>query len=108
MLGPAQFAAMKPGAYFINVSRGKIVQTPALVDALRANKVAGAGLDVTDPEPLPPDSPLWEMDNVVITSHTAGQSQITQTRVQAVFVENVRRFALGLPLLNVVDKQAGY
>jgi len=108
MLGPAQFAAMKPGAHFINVSRGKIVQTPALVDALRANKLAGAGLDVTDPEPLPPDSPLWEMENVVITSHTAGQSQFSQVRVQAVFVENVRRLALGLPLLNVVDKQAGY
>ncbi len=108
MIGPAQFAAMKSGAYFINVSRGKIVQTPVLVDALRAGKLAGAGLDVTDPEPLPPDSPLWEMDNVVITSHTAGQSQFSQVRVQAVFVENVRRFALGLPLLNVVDKQAGY
>ena len=108
MLGPAQFAQMKPGEYLINVSRGKIVQTPALVEALRAGKLAGAGLDVTDPEPLPEDSPLWAMDNVVITSHTAGQSQFTQTRVQAVFVENVRRFALGLPLLNMVDKQAGY
>lgn len=108
MFGPAQFAAMKPGAYFINVSRGKLVQTPALVAALQSGKLAGAGLDVTDPEPLSPDSPLWAMENVIITSHTAGQSQFSQTRVQAVFVENVRRFALGLPLLNVVDKQAGY
>lgn len=108
MIGAKEFAAMKDGAYFINVCRGKLVQTPALVDALKSRKIAGAGLDVTDPEPLPPDHALWDMPNVIITSHIAGQSQFAYERVQDVFVENVRRFAAGLPLLNVVNKEAGY
>jgi phosphoglycerate dehydrogenase-like enzyme len=104
----ARFAAMKDGVYFINVSRGKLVKTDALMDALKSHKVIGAGLDVTDPEPLPPDHPLWDMPNVLITSHLAGQSHGSWPRTQAVFIENVRRFVTGLPLLNVVDKEAGF
>lgn len=108
MFGEAEFAAMRRGAYFINVSRGKLVQTPALVKALGEGQLAGAGLDVTDPEPLPDNHPLWDMPEVVITPHTAGQSQFSGKRTQAVFAENVRRYVHNLPLLNVVDKQAGY
>lgn len=108
MLGENEFAAMKTGAYFINVSRGKLVVTPALIKALTDKKLSGAGLDVTDPEPLPSDHALWKMPNVIITSHTAGQSQHAWERTQNVFLENVRRYIEGLPLLNVVDKQAGF
>src|SRR5690606_27024466 len=74
MLNAESFAAMKKGTYFINVSRGKVVDTAALVAALREGKLAGAGLDVVDPEPLPADSPLWQMPNVIITPHVAGVS----------------------------------
>lgn len=108
MIGAAQFALMKPSAYLINVSRGKLVQTDALLAALNDNRLAGAGLDVTDPEPLPADHALFEQPNVIITPHIAGQSQHTEQRVQDVLVENVRRYANGLPLINLVDKQAGY
>jgi phosphoglycerate dehydrogenase-like enzyme/molybdopterin converting factor small subunit len=108
MLGPEQFAAMKRGAYFINISRGKTVQTPALVEALKSGRLAGAGLDVTDPEPLPPDHVLWELPNVIITPHIAGQSQLGQQRLQTIFVENVRRFVVHQPMLNLADKRKGY
>ena len=74
MLNESIFRAMKPTAYFINVSRGTLVDTPALVRALKEGWIAGAGLDVTDPEPLPPDHPLWTAGNVIITSHTSGRS----------------------------------
>jgi phosphoglycerate dehydrogenase-like enzyme len=109
MFGEKEFGLMKQTAYFINVSRGKLVQTPALVKALKEKKLAGAGLDVTDPEPLPSDHALWDLPNVIITPHTAGQSQFSAGKRQPeVFIENVRRFAAGLPLLNVVDKVKGY
>ncbi|HVG38535.1 MAG TPA: D-2-hydroxyacid dehydrogenase, partial [Pyrinomonadaceae bacterium] len=108
MLGDEEFAAMKTGAYFINVSRGKLVKTNALLQALTSNKLAGAGLDVTDPEPLPADHALWKLPQVIISSHTAGQSQFAWPRTQDVFVENVLRYVNGLPLLNVVDKAAGF
>jgi phosphoglycerate dehydrogenase-like enzyme len=108
MIGTAQLAAMKPDAYLINVGRGRLVDTDALVGALKAGHLAGACLDVTDPEPLPPDHPLWQFDNVVITPHVSGRSALTVERWQALYRENLRRFAAGEPLLNVVDKQAGY
>jgi phosphoglycerate dehydrogenase-like enzyme len=108
MLGAAQFAKLPTGAYFINVSRGKIVKTDALVESLKSGHLAGAGLDVTDPEPLPKGHALWSMPNVVITSHIAGKSPQGSQRVRDVFIENVRRCAKGLPLMNVVDKQKGY
>jgi D-2-hydroxyacid dehydrogenase (NADP+) len=108
MIDEAQFALMKPSVYLINVSRGKLVKTEPLLAALKDKRLAGAGMDVTDPEPLPADHALWDQPNVIITPHIAGQSQFTEERVQDVFVENVRRYANGLPLINLVDKQMGY
>jgi len=108
LFGAAQFAAMKPGAYFINVARGRVMDPDALVEALRGGKVRAAGLDVTEPEPLPDSSPLWKLENVIITPHSAGDSDGSKRRVRLLVRENVRRFALGEPLLNVVDKEKGY
>ena len=99
---------MKPGTYFINVSRGKTVQTDALVAALKSGHLAGAGLDVTDPEPLPRDHPLWDLSNVVLTPHVAWNSDHVWDRLMALFKENIRRFVEGLPLYNVVEKNKGY
>ena len=108
MVGPQQFELMKKGAYFIAVSRGKLYSSEALVKALDSRKIAGAGLDVTNPEPLPKGHPLWKFENVIITPHVAGQSDLVQGRRIELIQENVRRFAAGKPLLNVVDKQKGY
>lgn len=108
MLNESVFRALKPTAYFINVSRGKLVDTPALVRALQEGWIAGAGLDVTDPEPLPADHPLWTAGNVIITAHSSAASDGSGRRAQELFCENVRRYLTGLPLLNVVDKKRGY
>jgi phosphoglycerate dehydrogenase-like enzyme len=108
MIGPRQFELMKKGAYFIAVSRGGLYQTPALVKALDSGHLGGAGLDVTDPEPLPKGHALWKFENVVITPHVAGQSDLMPKRRIELFKENIRRFAEGKPMLNVVDKQKGY
>ncbi len=107
MLGAREFAMMKPGVLFINVSRGGVVDTDALVAALDSKHVAGAGLDVTDPEPLPKGHPLWTR-NVIITPHNAGQSTGVARRRLEVTRENLRRFAAGESLINVVDKSVGY
>jgi phosphoglycerate dehydrogenase-like enzyme len=107
MIGEREFGMMKPGAILINVSRGGVVDTDALVRALRSKQVAAAGLDVTDPEPLPPDHPLWDQ-NAIITPHSAGQSPGGERRRHELFRENLRRFARGEMLLNVVDKKVGY
>ena len=108
MIGAKHFAALKHGAYFINVARGRIVDPVALAEAVQSGKLAGVGLDVTDPEPLPDSSPLWQLDNVIITPHNAGQSDGSRRRLQLLVRENIRRFAAGEPLLNVVDKGEGY
>jgi len=108
MFGEDQFNQMKKGAYFINVSRGKVVKTDALQAALASGHLSGAGLDVTDPEPLPPEHPLWDFENVTITSHISGRSQYSWERSQAVFAENVRRYVHGYPMVNLVDKEAGF
>jgi phosphoglycerate dehydrogenase-like enzyme len=103
-----KFALMKPGAYFLNVGRGRIVVTDDLLAALDSGHLAGAGLDVTEPEPLPADHPLWKSDKVLITPHVSSHAELTGERRWDVFQENIRRFAAGEPLLNVVDKQLGY
>ena len=108
MMGARQFERMKKGSYFIAVSRGKLYSTEALVKALDSRQLAGAGLDVTDPEPLPQGHALWKFDNVLITPHIAGGSDRVQERRMALLKENLRRFAAGAPLLNVVDKERGY
>ncbi|MCZ6671468.1 MAG: D-2-hydroxyacid dehydrogenase [Verrucomicrobia bacterium] len=108
MYGPEQFARMKDGVYFINISRGAIVDTDALTAALQSGKVLAAGLDVTDPEPLPSDHPLWSMSNVTITPHVATLSDHRLERFHQAFYENIERFMTGRPLRNVVDKHRRY
>ena len=108
MLNTAAFDAMKPGAYLINIARGKVVNTEAMLKALKSGRLAGACLDVTDPEPLPANHELWKQANVIITPHIASRSEVTNERRSALLVENLRRFGAGEPLLNVVDKKAGY
>ncbi|MBI4166093.1 MAG: D-2-hydroxyacid dehydrogenase [Acidobacteria bacterium] len=108
MVGAKQFSLIKQGGYFICVSRGKLYDAMALAQALESKHLAGAGLDVTDPEPLPKGHPLWKMENVVITPHIAGRSDGTRARYLELFKENLRRFGAGEPLIHVVDKQKGY
>ena len=103
----AFFAKMKPSAYFINVARGRSVVTAALVDALNNKKIAGAGLDVTDPEPLPPDHPLWKAPNVIITPHVANDSDLGFEAQVKVVQENLRRYLAGERMLSVVDVSKG-
>ena len=108
MIGEKQFQEMKKSAYFIAVSRGKLYSTGALVKALDSRSIAGAGLDVTNPEPLPPGHPLWKFENALITPHIAGQSDGVMARRVGLFKENIRRFTTGEPMLNVVDVDKGY
>ena len=108
MMGAHEFELMKQGSYFIAMSRGKIYDHAALVKALDSKRLAGAGLDVTDPEPLPNGDPLWKFPNVVITPHTSGGSDNLQARLDYLVKENIKRFGAGLPLLNVVDKKEGF
>lgn len=108
MFGARQFELMKKGAYFIAVSRGALYSGEALAKALESKHLAGAGLDVTDPEPLPKGHPLWTFENVIITPHIAGRSDGENRRYIELFKENLRRFAAGETLLNIVDKQKGY
>lgn len=102
------FAAIKEGAYFINIGRGESVVTSALTAALTSGRVGGAGLDVTDPEPLPAGHALWSMENVIITPHIATSSDFRGDRTVTLVVENVRRYARGDKLLSVVDLAQGY
>ena len=104
----ARLAAMRPGAYLYNVGRGPVVDSAALIEALASGHLGGAGLDVTDPEPLPPDSPLWGMDNVLITAHTSGATPRYWDRGIELVIENVARYREGQPLVNEVDPAAGY
>jgi len=108
MFDKKTFATMKDKSYFINIARGAIANQDDLIQALKSGKLAGAGLDVTDPEPLPADSPLWKMRNVIITPHVAGRAEVTGERRWALVRANLSRFAAGKPLYNVVDKEAGY
>jgi phosphoglycerate dehydrogenase-like enzyme/glyoxylase-like metal-dependent hydrolase (beta-lactamase superfamily II) len=108
MFGKSQFGAMKKSAHFINIARGGLMNQNDLIDALKSGAIAGAGMDVTDPEPLPDASPLWSMPNVVISPHLGGQSDGAKDRAWRLFRENVRRFAAGEPLLCVVDKSKGF
>ncbi|HKE43537.1 MAG TPA: D-2-hydroxyacid dehydrogenase [Steroidobacteraceae bacterium] len=102
------FAAMKPGAFFINVGRGGTVVTDDLVNALKQNRLGGAGLDVTDPEPLPPDHPLWHLPNVIITPHVSSDSEFERSRHWEIARENLRRYVAGERMLSVVDVKRGY
>ncbi len=108
LFNATMFARMKPTAYFINVGRGKSVVTNDLLAALRIGRIAGAGLDVVDPEPLPKDHPLWHAPNVVITPHVAGSSEIKLDNASLVIRENLRRYIAGDKLYSVVDVTRGY
>ncbi len=108
MFQAPQFAKMKRGGIFICVSRGKIYDPMALAEALQSGHLAGAGLDVTDPEPLPKGHPLWKAERVIITPHIAGRSDGEGPRYFEIYKENLARFARDEPLRNTVDKQKGY
>jgi phosphoglycerate dehydrogenase-like enzyme len=102
------FAAMKPGAVIYNVGRGPVIDTAALIAALESGHLGGAGLDVTDPEPLPADSPLWDMENVLITAHTSGATPRYWERQADLIADNIRRIQRGDAPRNLVDLEAGY
>lgn len=104
----AFFEAVKPGAIFLSVGRGKSTVTDDLIAALESGKLYGAGLDVTDPEPLPEDSPLWAMDRVIITPHVSTGGIDSVRRMTTIAIENLRRYVAGEPLLNLVDIRKGY
>ena len=102
------FRAMKKTAYFLNLSRGALVDENSLVRALKEGWIAGAGVDATRAEPLPSSHPYWDCPNLILTCHSAGFAPQRQIRLVGLLADNVRRYATGLPLMNVVDKQRGY
>ena len=108
LFSAALIEKMKPGAYLYNIGRGSIIDQDALIKALQSGRLGGAGLDVTTPEPLPADSPLWDLDNVIITPHTSGSSPKLMERAVALWIDNLKRFLAGEPLRNIVDLDAGY
>lgn len=108
IINESRLRRMKPSAYVINISRGPIIDEAALLRALREGWIAGAGLDVTEVEPLPADSELRRLDNVILTHHSAGSSQNRNRNLVDVFCENLRRYKRGQPLINVVEKKRGY
>jgi len=108
LIGRAELHRIKRGAFLINVARGKLIDDEAVVEALRDGRLGGAALDVFTTEPLEPSSPYWDLPNVIVTPHTSGALRDYWTPLVALFAENLRRFERGEPLLNVVDKAAGY
>lgn len=108
IIGAAELALMDPTAWLVNVGRGGHVVTDDLVTALRDGGIAGAALDVTDPEPLPDGHPLWDLPNCIITPHTANTVAMSRPAIERRITENVRRFAAGEPLVGLVDVAAGY
>ncbi len=108
MIGAREFALMKPSAYFLNVSRGTLVDEPALISALEQRKIAGAALDVASQEPLPPENPLWKLDNAFITPHMSAVSEHLWERQTDLLMENLERWFAGEELLNRVDLNRGY
>ncbi len=108
IIGAAQLAAMRPDAWLVNVARGRIVDTGALVGALTEGAIGGAALDVTDPEPLPDGHPLWQLERCIITPHTADTQEMIEPLLARRIGDNVARFAAGQPLIGVVDPALGY
>jgi len=108
MMGRNEFAAMKSSSWYISVSRGATTDSQSLIQALQSGEIRGAGLDVTDPEPLPEDNPLRHMDNVVITPHIGGPSDYNRQRSFDLIKENIERFVKGEPLCNIINKRLGY
>lgn len=108
MIAEPQLRAMKPTAVLVNIARGAVVVEADLVRALREGWIAGAALDVFEREPLPPDSPLWDFENVIVTPHISGGTEIYNRRAVGIFTDNIRRFLAREPLRNVVDPSRGY
>ncbi|MFC1937429.1 D-2-hydroxyacid dehydrogenase [Chloroflexota bacterium] len=108
MLGEAELRAMKPTAYLINVARGQVTDEDAVVRALREKWITGAGVDVFGEEPLPPDSPLWDAPNIILSAHVSGRMADYDMRATELFCENLKRYLNGKRLINVVDKKKGY
>lgn len=108
LIGEAELRAMKPTAYLVNVARGEVVDEAALVRALEAGWIGGAGLDVFAQEPLPPASPLWRLPNVILSPHVSGFTAHYDEHAADLFAANLRRYLAGEPLLNLVDKRLGY
>lgn len=109
MIGTAELAAMKPGAWLVNIARGDMIDDDALLGALTSGGIAGAFLDPTSPEPLPADHPLWSAPNTIVTMHLSGQSQTKMfPRAAKLFLENLDAYQAGKPMTNVVDLHAGY
>jgi phosphoglycerate dehydrogenase-like enzyme len=108
LIGRPELDRVRRGALLVNIARGRLVDDDAVVEALRDGRLGGAALDVFSREPLDPSSPYWDLPNVIITPHTSGAMQDYWTPLVSLFSENLRRFERGLPLLNAVDKVAGY
>jgi phosphoglycerate dehydrogenase-like enzyme len=108
IIGTAELAAMRPDAWLVNVARGRVVDTDALVEALSKESIGGAALDVTDPEPLPDGHPLWDMERCIITPHTADTMEMIMPLLAHRIRDNVARFAAGKPLIGQVDPALGY
>lgn len=109
LIGSAELDAMKPSAFLVNIARGSLVDQDALIEALKARRIAGAHLDVTDPEPLPAGHPLWDAPNAVITMHLSGRAQTRMfQRAASLFLDNLARYRAGAPLINEVDLELGY
>ncbi len=107
-IGSREISAMRPSAYIVNIGRGEVIDEKALIDALKAGKIGGAGLDVFEKEPLPKESPIWDIESVILTPHMSGANRGYMDKACALFADNLRRFSAGQPLLNVVDRQLGY
>ena len=108
MIGEDELRLMKPTAYIINISRGAVIDSKALIKALKEGWIAGAALDVFEEEPLPEDSEFWKLENVIITPHVSGSSPVYDERAVEIFCRNLKRYLEGKPLINLVDKKAGY
>ena len=108
MIGAPEFNAMKKSAHIINIARGALIQEDELIKALREGRIAGAGLDVFEKEPLEESSPFWELPNVIITPHVAGGTPYYVDRLVDIFCENIKRYYSGKPLINLVDRKLGY
>jgi phosphoglycerate dehydrogenase-like enzyme len=108
LIGEAELRVMKPAAYLVNIARGRVIDEAALIQALREHWIAGAGLDVATQEPLPEDSPLYTLPNVILTPHISGVSEHYGERLAALFADNLRRYRTGQPLRNMYDPARGY
>jgi phosphoglycerate dehydrogenase-like enzyme len=107
-IGTREIAAMRPGAFIVNIGRGEVIDENALIEALKARKIGGAGLDVFETEPLPKESPLWDLESVILTPHMSGANRGYMDKACELFADNLRRFNAGQPLLNTVDRRLGY